>query len=52
MRLTIRCLGLDILDVCIEQEATVYEDAGDCTSYPVGFVVPECAPYEIDCPER
>lgn len=56
MRLTLRVLGLDLIDLAIDTDAAaeVYEtdDQGSCTSYPVGFATPDPTPYEYDMPDR
>lgn len=41
MRLTVRCLGLDLLDIEINTDSPSPEPdcLGDVTSYPVGFTV-------------
>lgn len=55
MRLTLRFLGLDLLDLNVDTDAAcapASDDPGDCTTYPVGFTMPDPAPYELDCPER
>lgn len=57
MRLTIRFLGLDLLDLSIETAAAecgcdeAADERGSCTTYPVGFSPPE--PFdEFDLPDR
>ena len=58
MRLSIRLLGLDLLDVELSTDAsspapddTPRDDRGDCTTYPVGFVSRMDKPHEVDLPE-
>lgn len=56
MRLTLRVLGLDLIDLAIETDAPVYvsedDSPGDCTTYPIGFSTPDPTPHEIACPDR
>lgn len=59
MRLTIRLLGLDLLDVELstdspspEPDDTSRDDRGSWTSYPMGFVSQMDKPHEMDMPER
>ena len=51
MRMTLRILGLDLLDLSIETEAAADEDPGDCTTSAVGFTKPEVAPLEVVMPD-
>ena len=50
MRLTLRLLGLDMLDLSIETDAES-DDPGDSTTSAVGFTVPEPPPLEAVLPE-
>lgn len=59
MRLTIRLLGLDLLDVEVNADApsSALEDQGadnpgDCTSYPMGFTAHMPKPHEAETPDR
>lgn len=62
MRLTIRLLGLDLLDVELNTDSPAYEtDEDDCsrdlsggTTYasPMGFTAHMEKPHEVDTPDR
>lgn len=51
MRLTLRLLGLDILDFTLDTDNPSGDDPGDCTTSPVGFALPE-QPAEYPMPNR
>lgn len=55
MRLTVRLMGLDVVDVTLDTDIVEYVTAdaieGDSTAYPVGFALPE-APTEYAVPDR
>ncbi len=51
MRLTLSPLGFE-LDVTLGRETVDDDDPGSCTSYPVGFVRDDGAPFEVDMPHR
>ena len=47
MHLSLRLLGLDVLDVTIDTDSPSLEPErgpGDCTTYPVGFTQPDRQP--------
>lgn len=53
MRLTVRLLGLDLLDVELStDEPSPAPDGGDITSYPMGFVARMDRPHEAETPDR
>lgn len=55
MRLTIRILGIELIDLEITQPdagPSPTQDPGDCTTYPVGFVARMDRPHEMDTPDR
>ncbi len=51
MRLTLRLMGLDVLDIAVDTDTTPPPscDPGDCTTYPVGFTAPA---EEYQVPDR
>jgi hypothetical protein len=49
MRVCLRLMGLDVLDFTIETDPV--DEAGDSTTYPVGFTLAE-RPGEYDMPDR
>ena len=54
MRLTIRVLGVTLLDLTLnEDEADETDDGGSITAYPVGFTAPHGDQRwsEVECPD-
>lgn len=50
MRLTLRLMGLDVLDLNVETDGAS-DEPGDCTTYPVGYALPT-PPEEFQVPDR
>ena len=46
MRMTLRLLGLDLLDLTIETDAAD-DEPGDCTTIATGFARTEAPPLEV-----
>lgn len=53
MRLTLRALGLTLLDLSINEDEYADDDPGSITTYPVGFVAPHGDQRwsEVECPD-
>jgi hypothetical protein len=51
VRITVRVLGLDVLDLTIETDGDPATSPGDVTTAPVGFALTE-APAEVAMPDR
>ena len=51
MRLTLRPLGLDVLDLSIETDSPSGDDPGDSTASAVGFTLPETPPLDVTMPD-
>lgn len=50
MRLTLRLLGLDVLDLELTTDAPADASPGDSTASAVGFTLPE-APLDVTMPD-
>lgn len=51
MRLVIRVLGLDLLDIDMTTEVAT-DEPGETTAYPIGFAAPPLVPLDLDMPDR
>lgn len=54
MRLTVRLLGLDLLDVEVTTDTAAMDgdERGDCTTTPMGFTAHMPKPHEVETPDR
>lgn len=52
MRLVIRVLGLDLLDIDMTTDVATDDEPGETTAYPIGFAAPPLVPLDLDMPDR